>query len=152
LTPQARKQTILRLVQEREIRNQGELVRALEKAGVSVTQATVSRDLKRLGLVKVPTSNGRARYQAPALAERSPLAKDELRTACRNFLTEVVNGEGLLLLKTLSGRASALAIALDEARLPEIAGTLAGDDTVLVIFKNQKDRARLERRLRRFEG
>ena len=145
MSRRARERTILELIHEQDIHSQAELVKALEFRGLDVTQATVSRDMKRLGLVKLPLSGGKARYAAPEEAVLPPPDSVEatLRSACEQFVTEVGNCEALLLVKTLNGRANAVAIAIDEARIPEVAGTIAGDDTLLIVLRRGEDRLTL---------
>ena len=143
-----RERVILEIVSEHPVGTQEELARALAKRGASVTQATVSRDVKRLGLVKVSGADGAYRYSvANGFATGHPSAEDNLRNAFREFVTAVDAGEAVFVVKTLSGRANAVAIALDEARRPEVAGTIAGDDTILVIVRKARDRERTRREL-----
>lgn len=141
----ARERTILEIVREREVHSQAELVKALEIRGLEVTQATVSRDMKRLGLIKLPIAGGRARYAAPqeAILAPSDSVAAALRSACDQFVTEVAPCDTILLVKTLVGRANAVAIAIDEARIGEVAGTIAGDDTILVILRKAEDKDRV---------
>ncbi len=147
MTRQRRERAILEIVRSRPVATQAELVRALRQQGLRVTQATVSRDLKRLGLVKVVGPDGTYHYALPdaVRATPTPAAHENLRAAFRAFVTEVDQGEAIVLVKTLSGRANAVAIALDEARIPEIAGTVAGDDTILVVVRRNADRPRVIR-------
>jgi transcriptional regulator of arginine metabolism len=137
-----RERLILELVSSQPVHTQHQLVQALRQRGLRVTQATVSRDVKRLGLVKVLDREGHYRY-APAQAAREqapPAARAKLLAAFREFVTGVDWGEALVLVKTLSGRANAVAAAIDEARMPEVAGTVAGDDTILVVVRRTEDR------------
>jgi transcriptional regulator of arginine metabolism len=136
-----REQAILELIDAEPVGNQDEIVDRLRRRGITATQATVSRDINRLGLVKTPTGGGEYRYAAPAVRPRSTQrGRRQLKLACEQFLTKIEPGGALLVLKTLSGRANALAVALDEARLDEIVGTIAGDDTILVIARDARDR------------
>ncbi|MDR7399822.1 MAG: arginine repressor [Armatimonadota bacterium] len=144
-----RERLILEIVSSQPVRTQAELVRALRRKGLQVTQATVSRDIKRLGLVKVPDERGQYRYAPPQGVPQapSPGARAKLAAAFREFVTAVDWGEGLVLVKTLAGRANAVAAAIDEVRMPEIAGTVAGDDTILVVVRRPQDRRALVRAL-----
>lgn len=145
----ARDRRILEIVARRAVRTQEELVAALLAAGIQVTQATVSRDIKRLGLVKVPTGDGAYRYQAPKVTRASAEeAHARLRRAFADYLVDVDEGSGLILVKTSTGSAGAVAEAMDEAGWPEIAGTVAGDNTILVVPRRPGQRAALLRRLR----
>mgnify|MGYP000934466201 CR=1 FL=1 len=138
-----RQALILRLIREREIETQEELADLLRQEGIEVTQATVSRDVKELRLVKVPTGNGRYRYDAPYEATSG----DVLRRARRSFqdyVIEVNYTQNMVIVKTLSGTANAVAAAIDALRWPEILGTIAGDDTILVILKADADELPME--------
>jgi transcriptional regulator of arginine metabolism len=128
-----RTRLIRRLIQGGPIRTQDELVRALRRHGIAVTQATVSRDIKRLGLVKVP-DNGHYRYALPGTPVLpGPGAGQHLSGVMEEFAREVLVALDLVLVKTVPGGAAPVAQAIDDVRWVEIAGTLAGEDTILVI-------------------
>jgi transcriptional regulator of arginine metabolism len=133
---------ILRLVSDQRIANQEELRRRLAVQKMRVTQATLSRDLQELRLVK--TQEGYK--QATALPEEStplpPLAR-----ALGEFLVDIRPAENLLILKTPPSGAQPLAAAVDAAKFPEIAGTIAGDDTVLIITPDKKSRVSLQKKI-----
>jgi transcriptional regulator of arginine metabolism len=149
----ARERAILEIVAKHPVGTQGDLARELAKRGAAVTQATVSRDVKRLGLVKVADAKGAYRYAIANGVGPSPeSSEDNLRNAFREFVTGVDGGEAFFLVKTLPGRANAVGIAIDEARRPELAGTIAGDDTILVIIKKERERERARRELERLVG
>ncbi|GBD29356.1 Arginine repressor [bacterium HR32] len=144
-----REQLILEICASQPVHTQEELVEALRRRGLRVTQATVSRDVKRLRLVKVPDPRGGYRY-APAdrLANLPvPAARAQLAAAFREFVTAVDSGDAVVVVKTRSGRANAVAAAIDEARIPEVVGTVAGDDTILVVVRRTSDRSRVLRQL-----
>ena len=145
MSPAIRRGAILDIIGERPVSSHKELVRALDRRGIRVSQATVSRDVRRLGLVKVPLAGGGSRY-APAEQATTPPRRD-IERALRQFVTGFAEGEALILLKTRSGHANALAVALDQSDWPEVAGTLAGDDTVLVVVKSAADRDRIRESL-----
>jgi transcriptional regulator of arginine metabolism len=141
-----REQAILELIESEEVSNQDEIVERLRARHIQATLATVSRDVKRLGLVKTQAGGGGYRYAAPAVRPRSTQrGRRQLKVACEQFLTKVEPGGALLVLRTLTGRANALAVALDECRLDEIVGTIAGDDTILVIARDQRDRDKVRK-------
>jgi transcriptional regulator of arginine metabolism len=141
-----REQAILELINAGPVSSQDELVERLRHRGIQAAQATVSRDIKRLGLVKAPAAGGGYRYAAPGAPQRSPQrGRRQLKLACEQFVTKVELGGSLLVLRTLTGRANAVAVALDEYRLDEIVGTIAGDDTILVIARNASDRAKIKK-------
>ena len=139
-----RHNAILRLVREHSIPNQERLRGLLVRAGFDVTQATLSRDIRELGLVKQPDANGEHHYAAPP---------DELvpPPSLTGFLPSLLlraDGVGpLLVIRTPTGGASTLAAALDREVWPEILGTLAGDDTVLIVAQSAAARRKLARRL-----
>jgi transcriptional regulator of arginine metabolism len=133
---------ILRLVSDGSIVNQEDLRRRLAAQRLRVTQATLSRDIQELRLIKTQ----RGYKSASALPEdQSPLPP--LARALGEFLLDIRPAENLLVLKTPPSAAQPLAAALDGAKFPEIAGTIAGDDTVLIITPNKKTRESLQRRI-----
>lgn len=143
-----RERKILEVIGAEPVRTQAQLVRALRAAGLRVSQATVSRDIKRLGLVKVPAPNGGARYLPPADASGvHPDAERRLGRAFQEYATEVDEGSGLVLVKTTTGSAATVAEAIDEVHWPEVAGTVAGDNTIVVVPRAPRDRRALRRRL-----
>jgi transcriptional regulator of arginine metabolism len=135
--------TILRIVRRHRVGSQEQLRELLREAGIDITQATLSRDIRDLGLVKVPDGQAGHRYAAPAAAEVPPPLASLVAT-----LLLAVDGVGpLLVVKTPAGSANALGSALDRQRWPEVVGTLAGDDTLLVITRSPGARRRLAARL-----
>jgi transcriptional regulator of arginine metabolism len=140
---------ILRLVREHSIPSQERLRALLVRAGFDVTQATLSRDIRELGLVKQPGADGVHHYAAPP---------DELSPppTLAGFLPSLLlraDGVGpLLVIRTPTGGAGALAAALDRESWPEILGTLAGDDTVLIVARSPAARRKLARRLAEFSA
>jgi transcriptional regulator of arginine metabolism len=141
-----RQGTILRLVQEHPLSTQAEVADALREHGIEAVQATVSRDIAQLGLVKVRNEEGRLVYAHPGAADLRRL--DELTAALRRWMGETTHSGTILVLKTPRGFAAALADAIDDARLPEVAGTIAGDNTVFVAARDGVSAAELERELR----
>ncbi len=122
---------ILKLVRGRRIHTQEELASALRSQGISATQVTLSRDIHELGLVK--TAEGYSPTPGPAAP-----AAPAFDSVAREFLLDVRLAQNLLVLRTPPGHANALASALDRADWPEVAGTIAGDDTVLVVAPDSK--------------
>jgi transcriptional regulator of arginine metabolism len=133
---------ILRLVTDQQIANQEELRRRLAAQKLRVTQATLSRDLQELRLVK--THEG---YKQPSALPEEPAPLPPLARALGEFLLDVRPAENLLVLKTPPGGAQPLAAAVDAAKFPEIAGTIAGDDTVLIITPSKKTRESLQKEI-----
>lgn len=146
MTPAARRdreRIILEIIEELPIRTQADLVRALERRGCSVTQATVSRDVRRLGLVKVRDADGRYRYTLNGSEHPPPVSRRVLRTTLREFVTDISSGDALFAIRTHSGCANAVGVALDEAGIEGVVATLAGDDTILVLVRNAEARSRV---------
>lgn len=139
----ARERAIREIVGGRVVRTQSELVEALAERGIQVTQATVSRDIRRLGLVKTTTGDGGVRYAHPDDLETPPAAGDRLRSAFREFVTSVDGGEALLAVRTPPGGAHVVGSALDAADVDGVVATVAGDDTVLVLLESEEDRDRV---------
>jgi transcriptional regulator of arginine metabolism len=134
---------ILNLLAQAPVANQDALRRQLVRRGLRVTQATLSRDLRELKLVK--TSEG---YRPLNSVAEEPPALASITRAVGEFLVDVRPAQNLLVLKTPPGGAQPLAAAVDAEHWSEIAGTLAGDDTVLIITPSRSARAALEKRLR----
>ncbi|MBO8142535.1 MAG: arginine repressor [Firmicutes bacterium] len=131
---QQRHEAILRLIAEHPIHTQEELLQRLREAGFSVTQATVSRDIAELGLIKTRDPGGRSRYARPLVPpDSSAIAR--ARRAMQEFVLQIDHSGHLIFLRTLAGRAHAVAAALDEWNPPGVLGTLAGDDSVLIIVR-----------------
>ena len=133
---------ILRLVSGERIANQEELRRRLAQQRLRVTQATLSRDLQELRLVK--TTEG---YRATTTRTEEAATVPPFTRALREFLLDVRPAENLLVLKTPPSGAQPLAAAVDASKLTEIVGTIAGDDTVLIITPNRKTRESLQRKI-----
>ncbi len=143
-----RERALLGVVARRTIRTQADLVEALRGEGFDVSQATVSRDVRRLGLVRSAGPDGSYRYARPDPATPSPAAEEAFRTAFREFAVELAEGEGVLAIRTHSGCANAVAVALDETAGHGVVATLAGDDTIFVLTRRRADRDRLLAELR----
>jgi transcriptional regulator of arginine metabolism len=134
---------ILRVVRERRIESQDELREALEEDGFVVTQATLSRDIRELGLAKLVDRDGGAYYTHP---ERGAV-RPELAQVLPALLVNVDGVGPFVVLKTASGSAGAVTEALDQAGWGEIIGTIAGDDTVLVITRGPRQREQVAARI-----
>lgn len=153
-TKSARHQRIIDLVTHHEIRSQGELAQRLADLGVRVTQATLSRDLVELNAVKVRSRSGPLVYAVPAEGgDRTPVAPREtvassqrLGRLCADLLVSAESSANLVVLRTPPGAAQFLASAFDKAELPDVLGTIAGDDTVLVIGRDAEGGAALAAR------
>jgi transcriptional regulator of arginine metabolism len=140
-----RQAVILEVVDQEALHSQEELRRRLRHRGFNATQATISRDIADLGLVK---RAGDGAYQRPGLEATSPeMARTALERAASSFLLRVERVQQLIVLRTGRGQAQALAEALDRAQLIEAVGTIAGDDTILIIGRDSKRAAALTKRL-----
>jgi transcriptional regulator of arginine metabolism len=145
-----RQGTILRLVQQHPLSTQAEVATALRSHGIDAVQATVSRDISQLGLGKVRNAEGRLVYALPGAADLR--RHDELTSALRRFMGETSPSGTMLVVKTPRGFAAALADAIDAAALPEVAGTIAGDNTVFVACSDGTTPAELDAELRSHLG
>ena len=153
-TKNARHQRIVEIVTTHEVRSQGELAELLAENGLRVTQATLSRDLLELDAVKVRTASGALVYAVPAEGgDRRPAAPAETAAAAHRLarlagelLVSAEASANLVVLRTPPGAAQFLASAFDRAEFPEVLGTIAGDDTVLVIGREPMGGEDLARR------
>jgi transcriptional regulator of arginine metabolism len=142
----ARRQAlILDLLGREPVRNQEQLRRGLRAIGVVATQATLSRDIKELGLVK-RASDGAYQRPTPPMMPAGGTAS-ALSRAVTEFVTGVDRVQHMIVLRTGPGQAHAAAIAIDRAQLPEVVGTIAGDDTILVIARDVRGARALADRL-----
>lgn len=129
-----RQGAILRLVRERPLATQAEVAAALREQGIDAVQTTVSRDISELGLVKVRNSEGRLVYALPGADDLDRLS--ELTTALRRWVLSFEPSGNLLVVRTPAGFASPLAEALDRAGPADVAGTIAGENTVFVAARD----------------
>jgi transcriptional regulator of arginine metabolism len=141
-----RQGAILRLVDEQKLSTQAELAAALRDAGFDAVQTTVSRDIAQLGLVKVRGDAGRLVYALPGAADLDRL--NELTSALRRWAIDVVSSGSLAIVRTPPGYAQGLALALDAAALGDVAGTVAGDDTIFVAARDGVSGTELAEQLR----
>jgi transcriptional regulator of arginine metabolism len=144
---QQRQRAIRDLVAQRPVRTQQELASALRERGFRTTQATVSRDVAELGLIKVPREGTQTYALPPRLVEAETSGEDRLRKLLADLPVEVRAAGLLLIVRTLPGSAHAIAAALDRARWPEVAGSIAGDDTLFIAFPDRGSLERIKRRL-----
>ncbi len=132
-----RQHRILRILEEQAISSQAQLVQLLEGEGIVATQATVSRDLEDLGAVKVRIPGGAMAYAIPDFTRERMPSDDHLKRLMGEFVVEVAHSGNLVVLRTPPGSAHVVASALDRASLANVLGTVAGDDTVLVVCTEQ---------------
>jgi len=146
---QLRQRAIRDLVDQRPVRTQQELAAALRERGFRTTQATVSRDVAELGLVKALQDGAQVYALPPRLIEAEVSGEDRLRRLLRDLPAEIREAGLLLIVQTLPGSAHAIAAALDRARWPEVVGSIAGDDTVFIALSDRAALRRVKQRLLR---
>ncbi len=132
-----RHKTIVELIQKHDVETQEELANYLKDAGFAVTQATVSRDIRELKLTKVPTGNGKQKYII--LRQDDSHMGDKYIRVLRDGFTSMDMAQNILVVKTVSGMAMAVAAALDALKFPEIVGCIAGDDTIMVAVRTVEE-------------
>ncbi|MGN0140976.1 MAG: arginine repressor [Roseburia sp.] len=145
-----RQAKILELIKKNTIETQEELSDYLEKEGFQVTQATVSRDIRELKLTKVSMSNGRQKYAA--LLERDEDLSEKYTRVFRDGFVSMDMAQNILVIKTVSGMAMAVAAALDAMHFHEIVGCIAGDDTIMCAIRSVDDTIAIMGRLRQLVG
>ena len=142
-TTKIRLQIIKKIISEQEVSDQIHLLNELKNSGIETTQATISRDLQRLNVVKVRVEAGRYRYEILKKASESDL-KGQLRVVFDNFVNQIKSTNNMIVIKTTSGNANSVAVIIDRLGLPEILGTIAGDDTILIVLDTDENRKRIE--------
>jgi len=147
-----RQHRVARLLEEQAVSSQAQLVELLAADGVLATQATVSRDLEELGAVKVRIPGGAMAYAIPEHAKDSAAPDDHLRRVMGEFVVDVAHSANLVVLRTPPGSAHVVASALDRAGLSDVLGTVAGDDTVVVVCSEQAGGSRIASDLANFAG
>jgi transcriptional regulator of arginine metabolism len=125
---------IKEIIDENVIETQEELAAALRKQSIEVTQATVSRDIKELMLIKVPAGDGRYRYAFP-VEQNAAFLQPRMERIFQDSVVGMDYSENIVVIKTLPGTAQAVAAAIDNTKWPDIIGTVAGDDNILVVVK-----------------
>ncbi len=130
-----RQKRIMEIVEREAIDTQELLQRRLLEQGVSCTQATISRDIKQLHLIKEPVGQGRYRYTVSSQRNRLNAA-DKLRSIFRESIISVDSAQNIIVIKTMPGLANAAAAALDGMNISDMVGSLAGDDTALLVMRD----------------
>jgi len=146
-----RQHRIARLLEHHAVTSQAQVVDLLAGEGVVATQATVSRDLEELGAVKVRMPGGETVYAVPQFEER-PAPEEQLKRVFSEWVVEVAHSGNLVVLRTPPGSAHVVGSAIDRAGLPDVLGTVAGDDTVLVVAPEGMEGAKVARRLSELAG
>lgn len=147
-----RQHRIARLLEEQPISSQHQLVELLAADGVEATQATVSRDLEDLGAMKVRMPGGTMAYAIPEFGKEPAAPDDHLRRVMGEFVVEVGHSANLVVLRTGPGQAHVVASALDRSAFPGVLGSVAGDDTIMVVCDEAADGAGVAERLAGLAG
>lgn len=143
-----RQNKIQELISNENIRTQEELSRRLHGEGFQVTQATISRDIKELGLIKIATADDEYRYSLQGELNHQTTYFDRLKRLCKEVMISYDYSENIIVIKTLPGHAQALALSLDHAGWKEVIGTVAGDDTIFILIKPKDDVGKILLRLK----
>ena len=139
---------ILEIIKEREIETQEELAEALKDDGFEITQATISRDIKLLKLIKMQSESGKYRYSIPTKEEKD--INDKLYSILINAALGVERVDKFIVIKTLTGAASAVAEAIDSLYSDDIAGTIAGDNTIFILVRSDEKAIELISKITKF--
>lgn len=135
-----RQAKIIEIISNTNVETQEQLLKALEEAGFTSTQATISRDIKELRIVKELTSLGTYRYSVSE-KDAPPALTDRLNTIFRECVTSIDYAENIIVIHTLAGMANAAGAALDAMKINLVLGTLAGDDTVMIVMRDANSAA-----------
>jgi len=152
LTKPQRQHRIQRLLEEHSVSTQEQLVELLAGDGVVATQATVSRDLEDLGAIKVRVPGGETVYAVPAMPKDAVAPEEHLRRVCSEWVVEVAHSHNLVVLRTPPGSAHVVGSALDRAGLPDVLGTVAGDDTLLLVVAERTTGKAVAKQLSQLAG
>ncbi len=143
-----RQQMILRIISEENIDTQENLQQALQKRGFSCTQATISRDIKELALIKTMSSTGDYKYSIPSFKKNSfDNKEDMIYTIISDAVIEIDYAINMVCVKCKVGMAQAVCAKLDTTKIDNAVGTIAGDDTIFVLMKTERDAVRLVKEL-----
>jgi transcriptional regulator of arginine metabolism len=152
LTKTQRQHRVSQILEKEGVTSQAELVKLLADEGIEATQVTVSRDLEELGAVKVRRPGGALVYGWPADPAERPAPEVHLRRVLGEWMAEVASSGNLVIVRTPPGCAHVVGSALDRAGLAEVIGTVAGDDTVLVVARERVKGSTLARKLAAMAG
>ncbi len=139
MSTKLRREFIIQLIEENEISKQDELVRLLTLNGYKATQATVSRDINELGLIKVAGSSVKSKYAVPKHKDDMYVTDEQAITLLRTFILSIENAQNLVVIKTLQGNGSACGMVIDKIKPEGVVGSIAGDDTLLIVTHNVQD-------------
>ena len=145
-----RHKKIIEIIGQQNVETQEELAACLREAGFAVTQATVSRDIRELKLSKVAAGNGRQKYAA--LKQGDSRISDKYVRVLRDGFHSMEIAQNILVMKTGSGMAMAVAAAIDSLQLPEVVGCIAGDDTIMIAVRTVEDTKKLMERIHKLNA
>ena len=149
---QSRQHRIAKLLEQHAVTSQPQLVDLLKANGVAATQATVSRDLEEMGAIKVRAAGGDSVYAIPELPKEQRAPEDHLRRMMSDWVVDVASSGNLVVIRTPPGSAHVVGSALDRSGLPEVLGTVAGDDTLIVVAAEDAGGATVARQLSDLAG
>ncbi len=147
-----RQHRVARILESRAVTSQAQVVELLAAEGVVATQATVSRDLEDLGALKVRTADGESVYAIPEQAKDRQAPENHLRRVMGEWVVEVAHSANIVVLRTPPGSAHVVGSAIDRAGLPAVLGTVAGDDTVLLVVSERTGGEKVAGRLSALAG
>lgn len=142
----ARQNKILELIEEYEISTQEALIQRLSEHGFESTQTTISRDIRQLRLIKGPTGRGTYKYVAPEVRRGNDAPGHN--SALTDAVIKIEAAQNIIVVKTMSGMANAIAVCIDSLQIRDIIGSVAGDDTILLVFKNTEKAETVEEELK----
>lgn len=142
-----RQMMIIKIIKEQLISTQEELGEVLKNCGILVTQATLSRDIKELGLMKAPASNGNYCYVLPQERASSEVLQRAQRML-EDAIVSIEAAENIVVIKTMNGTAQGVAAVLDDLEWPEVVGSVAGDNTIMVVLYSKSETGEVIKRLR----
>jgi transcriptional regulator of arginine metabolism len=152
LSKNQRQHRIVQFIEQQAVTSQAQLVELLAAGGAPATQATVSRDLEEIGAVKVRAAGGESVYAVPELPKDRIAPEEHLKRVLGDWVVDVAASANVVVVRTPPGSAHVVASALDRAALTEILGTVAGDDTIMVVAAERVGGAKLARRLAALAG
>ena len=142
-----RQMKILDIIRENEIETQSDLIKMLAKDGYDVTQATISRDIHEMKLTKIASASGGHKYALPPQQDQAGI--ERLKSVFWSGFVSMDYAGNLLVIRTFNGMAMAVAAAMDAMQLPEMVGSIAGDDVVMCAVKTEEDAIKLMEKLKR---
>ena len=139
MSTKLRREFIIQLIENNEISKQDELVKLLSQNGYKATQATISRDINELGLIKVAGESVKSKYALPQQKDDMHVTDEQAITLLRTFILSIENAQNLVVIKTLQGNGSACGMVIDKIKPEGVVGSIAGDDTLLIVTHNVQD-------------